>query len=234
MALTVVNKNVEKEKFEVPVTPALPAVESSFLRIIAKILSVIFHPLFIPIYVFVWMHMRFPTEFAGMDEHTFHIRAFGVFWTTAFFPAFVVFILWRLKMIQNIKMESSKERIIPYVATMFFYWWMWYLSRNFTDQALALKFFYFGVFLATVPGLILNNFFKISMHGMAMGGLMAGVLLTVYHYHVFLGMDVTIVTLIAGIVLTARLSLGAHNSFEIYSGFFVGIFSQLIAYWVMM
>lgn len=223
----------EKESFEIPVTPALPAVQSPVLKGIAKVLSYVFHPLFIPIYVFWWMHARFPTEF-GMDEHTFNIRAFGVFWTTAFFPAFVVFILWRLKMIGSIYMNSSKERIIPYVATMFFYWWMWYLSRNFTDQALALKFFYFGIFLATVPGLILNNFFKISMHGMAMGGLFAVVMLTIYSNHLYLGFDMAIVTLIVGMVLTARLSLGAHNSFEVYSGFFVGIVSQLIAYWAMM
>lgn len=233
MALSIVRKE-DKERFEMPVTPALPAVKSSLIKLLAKLLSFFFHPLFIPIYVFVWMHSRFPTQFAGMDDHTFNIRAFGVFWTTAFFPAFVVFILWRLKMISSIRMESSKERIIPYVATMFFYWWMWYLSRNFTDQALALKFFYFGVFLATVPGLILNNFFKISMHGMAMGGLFAGVLLSIYYYHVYLGLDIAIVTLIAGFVLTARLSLGAHNSFEVYMGFFVGILSQLIAYWVML
>ncbi|PZP50452.1 MAG: hypothetical protein DI598_05580 [Pseudopedobacter saltans] len=233
MALTAIRKE-DKEPFEMPVTPALPAVKSPFLKMMAKLLSFVFHPLFIPIYVFVWMYFRFPTQFAGMDQHTFNIRAFGVFWTTAFFPDFVVFILWRLKMISSIKMESSKERIIPYVATMFFYWWMWYLSRNFTDQALALKFFYFGIFLATVPGLILNNFFKISMHGMAMGGLLAAVLLTIYSYHIYLGLDVAVVTIIAGLVLTARLSLGAHNSFEVYTGFFVGVLCQLIAYWVMM
>jgi len=224
----------EKEIFEVPVTPALPAVQSPILKAIAKFLSVVFHPLFIPIYVFFWMHDRFPTEYAGMNGHAFGLRAFGVFWTTAFFPAFVVFILWRLKMIANIRMETSKERIIPYVATMFFYWWMWYLSRNFTDQALALKFFYFGIFLATIPGLILNNFFKISMHGMAMGGLFAGVLLTVFHYHLFLGLDVAVLTIVVGFVLSARLSLGAHNSFEVYMGFFVGVVSQLLAYWLMM
>lgn len=229
-----VAKAKEKDFFEMPVTPVLPAVKSPILKGISKVLSFVFHPLFIPIYVFFWMHERFPTQFPGMDAHTFNVRAFGVFWTTAFFPAFVVFILWRLKMINSIRMNSSKERIIPYVATMFFYWWMWYLSRNFTDQALALKFFYFGIFIATVPGLILNNFFKISMHGMAMGGLCAAVMLTTYYYQLYLGLDVVIVTLIAGLIMTARLSLGAHNSFEVYSGFMVGILSQLIAYWVMM
>ncbi len=233
MPLTVANTE-GKERFEMPVTPALPALQSPVLKGFAKFLSYVFHPLFIPIYVFVWMHQRFPMEFAGMDQHTFNVKAFGVFWTTAFFPAFVVFILWRLKMISSIHMNSSKERIIPYVATMFFYWWMWYLSRNFTDQASALKFFYFGIFLATVPGLILNNFFKISMHGMGMGGFFAVVLLTMYHYHLYLGLDLAIVTLIVGLIMSARLSLGAHNSFELYSGFFVGIVSQLIAYWIMM
>ncbi|MFX9915856.1 hypothetical protein ABTP64_18780, partial [Acinetobacter baumannii] len=80
-----------------------------------------------------------------------------------FFPAFSVFLLYQLKFIENIYLRSQKERIAPYIITMIFYWWMWYLSRNFTDQPEVLRFFFLGIFLSTVVGLIANNFFKISM-----------------------------------------------------------------------
>lgn len=151
---------------------------------------------------------------------------------TAFFPAFSVFLLWRLKFIDNMLLRTQRERVAPYIITMIFYWWMWYLSRNFTDQPIVLKFFYFSIFGATVFGLILNSFFKISMHGMGVGGLLMFVLLTCFYYNTYLGIDIAIVMLITGIVCTARLLLSEHNNFEVYAGLIVGAICQLLSYWI--
>ncbi|GAB3358068.1 hypothetical protein GCM10027566_22370 [Arachidicoccus ginsenosidivorans] len=208
--------------------------QSAVIRILAKVLSYVFHPLFIPTYIFLWMVKRFPYEFIGLEGHELTLREIGVFMTTAFFPAFTVFLLWKLGFAKSMHLRNQKERIIPYIATMIFYWWMWYLSRNFTDQASALKFFYFGIFLATVPGLILNNFVKISMHAMGVGGALAGVILTYLLYQNNYGLDITVITLIAGIVCSARMALSEHSLFEINLGLVIGILCQFIGYWVMM
>lgn len=200
------------------------------LQLVSKLLSWIFHPLFIPTYLFFWLLQRFPYEFSNITEFELFARKITVFWMTAFFPAFSVFLLWRLKFIDSIFLRTSRERIIPYIITMTFYWWMWYLSRNFTDQPVVLKMFFLGIFIATAIGLILNSFFKISMHGMAVGGLAAFVVLTCFFYHQYLGADIAIALLIFGSVPTARLIISSHNIFEIYSGLLVGILSQCIAF----
>src|SRR3954464_3064719 len=154
-----------------------------YLRIPAKIISVLLHPLFFPTYVFFWLTLRFPAQFEGITPFLMLMRKINVFWMTAFFPAFSVFLLWRLKFISNIMLRTQRERVAPYIITMIFYWWMWYLSRNFTDQPVVLKFFYFSIFGATIFGLMLNSFFKISMHGMGVGGLLVFVLLTCFYYN---------------------------------------------------
>ena len=204
----------------------------NFATVTAKIISYIFHPLFIPTYVFFWLLIRFPYQFAGITPMALFARKITVFWMTAFFPAFSVFLLWRLKFIDNIMLRTQKERIAPYMITMIFYWWMWYLSRNFTDQPMVLKFFFLSIFFATILGLVLNNFFKISMHGMGVGGLLVFIIITNFYYHTYLGIDIAIVTLITGIVCTARLILWEHNNFEVYSGLIVGVLCQLIAFLV--
>ena len=203
-------------------------------RVIAKIISVIFHPLFIPTYIFFWLLWRFPAEFAGITPMQLFARKFGVFWMTGFFPAFSVFLLWRLKFIESIQLKTQRERIAPYIITMIFYWWMWYLSRNFTDQPAVLKFFYFGIFLCTVFGLIINSFQKISLHAMGAGGAVACAILTSLYCHVFLGGDIAFITIAAGLTCTARLYAGSHNNNEIYLGFLVGVLCQLMGYAAMM
>ena len=70
---------------------------SLFLTIPAKIISYVFHPLFIPTYVFIFLIYQVPYEFAGITVWQLKMRLFGLFWITAFFPAFAVFLLWRLK-----------------------------------------------------------------------------------------------------------------------------------------
>ncbi len=204
------------------------------IRISAKILSYIFHPLFIPAYIFFWLTIRFPYEFAGISSFEMFTRKFNVIWITAFFPAFAVFLLWRLKFIDSVFLRTQKERIAPYIITMIFYWWMWYLSRNFTDQPSVLKFFYFGIFVATVAGLTLNNFFKISMHAMGVGGGLVCVLLTCFTYHMHLGTDICFATIITGLICTSRLLLNNHYPGDVYMGLFVGAACQLIGYAMMM
>jgi hypothetical protein len=205
-----------------------------YLKVIAKIISYIFHPLFIPTYVFLWLALRFPFEFAGITPTGLMLRKISVFWITAFFPAFSVFLLWRLKFINSIFLKTQNERIIPYIIIMIFYWWMWYLSRNFSDQPMALRFFFLGIFYATVPSLILNNFFKISMHAIGVGAALTFVLLTCFFYQLYLGADIAIITLLAGIVCTSRFIVSDHTNLDVYSGLIVVALCQLIAYWVEM
>lgn len=207
---------------------------SLVLTIPAKIISYVFHPLFIPTYVFFFLIRQVPYEFANITEWQLKMRFFGVFWFTAFFPAFAVFLLWRLKFSDSIFLRTQKERVVPYIISMFFYWWMYYLSRNFTDQPGVLKFFFMGIFVATVVGLILNNYFKISLHAMGIGGALAAIILFAMYYQMSLGISISAVSIIAGIVCTSRFLVSDHTSKEIYTGLFVGIGCQMAAYYFMM
>jgi hypothetical protein len=159
-------------------------------------------------------------------------KEISVFINASFFPAFAVFLLWRLKFIQSIFLRTQKDRVIPYIITMIFYWWMWYLSRSFTDQPIVLKFFFFGIFLTTVFGLIINNFIKISMHAIGAGTFFAFIILTCLYYQTLFGADIAIATFLAGLICTARLMLNHHSTAEIYLGLFVGIICQLLGVWI--
>jgi hypothetical protein len=175
-----------------------------------------------------------PYKFEGITDWQLKMRLFSVFWLTAFFPAFAVFLLWRLKFSESIFLRTQKERIIPYVITMFFYWWMYYLSRNFKDQPIDLKYFYFGIFIATSLGLIINNFIKISLHAIGISGLLMAVFLVSMRYPAVNLIWLLFTILLSSIVVSARMIVSDHTKQELLIGFGVGIFTQLIAYfWVL-
>jgi len=201
------------------------------LRLLAKLVSYVMHPLFIPTYIFILLMYEVPYEFSGITVWQLKMRLFGLFWLTAFFPAFAVFLLWRLKFSESIFLRTQKERIIPFVITMFFYWWMYYLSRNFTDQPVVLKFFFMGIFIASSIGLVCNNFFKISLHGMGMGGALAAVILIPFYYQLPMGIPIAVTAILTGIVCSSRFIVSDHTEKEIYAGLLAGSLCQVGAYY---
>ena len=216
----VVNSNMENNQPKV-------------VKYIAHLLSYVLHPLFIPTYFFLFLMQVLPFEFVGISEWQLNMRLFSVAWLTAFFPAFAVFLLWRLKLSDSIFLRTQKERIIPYVITMFFYWWMYYLSRNFTDQPIALKFFYLGIFVASAIGMTVNNFMKVSLHAMGIAGLTTAVILVSVFYPVNNAVWVLLAVLLTALVISARLVVSDHTKKELIVGLFIGVFTQVAAYlWV--
>ena len=203
------------------------------VKYVAHLLSYVLHPLFIPTYFFLFLMQVLPFEFVGISEWQLKMRLFSVAWLTAFFPAFAVFLLWRLKLSDSIFLRTQKERIIPYVITMFFYWWMYYLSRNFTDQPVALKFFYLGIFVASAIGMTVNNFMKVSLHAMGIAGLTTAVILVSVFYPVHNAVWVLLAVILTALVISARLVVSDHTKKELVVGLFIGVFTQVAAYlWV--
>lgn len=207
--------------------------QSKPVRFFAHVISYVFHPLFIPTYFILYLYQVVPYEFAGITDWKLNLKIFSVFWWTAFLPAFAVFLMWRLKFNNSIFLRTQKERIVPYIIVMFFYWWMYYLSRNFTDQPIALKFFFFGVFISSSIGLIVNNFMKVSLHAMGISALLMAVCLVNFHYPIGELIWVLLTIFIAGLVISARMVVSDHTKNELIIGFVIGIATQLAAYfWV--
>jgi hypothetical protein len=207
--------------------------QPKIVQYIAHLLSYVFHPLFIPTYFFLYLMQVLPFEFVGITDWQLKMRLFSVAWLTAFFPAFAVFLLWRLKLSDSIFLRTQKERIIPYVITMFFYWWMYYLSRNFTDQPIALKFFYLGIFVASAIGMTVNNFMKVSLHAMGIAGLATAIILVSVFYPVNNAIWVLLAVLLTALVISARLVVSDHSKKELIVGLFIGVGTQVAAYlWV--
>ena len=64
-----------------------------------------------------------------------------------------------------------------------------------------------------------------------MGSAMMAVILCSFFYHTPLTEAISIITVLTGIVCTARFIVSNHTNEEVYTGVFVGIICQILAYW---
>lgn len=198
------------------------------LRIAAKIISYIFHPLFIPVYVgwfFIYVLRVFP-QLTDWDK-TKLLISFTVNYTVL--PLVTLLLAKGLGFIQSIYLETQKDRIIPYVATGIFYFWVWYVFKNqsFPKEVVM---FSLAVFIASSAGLMLNSYMKISMHAISAGVVVALLVLLGFMSADNFGPYISVGLLISGIVCTARLLNSDHHPIEVYAGLFIGILAQVAAY----
>ena len=202
---------------------------SRITKLVAHLLSWFFHPLFIPVYVTVFLAYVHPYTFVALSEKGKIFKLIFVFVNTALFPGMAVFLMWRLKFTQSIYLRTQKERIIPYAAAMVFYFWAWYVSRSLQDSEKILTTFLFGSFLTVVAAWMANIYFKISMHAMAVGGMAFFILWVSFSGDGTSGLYPSMVLLIAGMVCTSRMIVSDHRQIEIYAGVVIGILCQALA-----
>jgi hypothetical protein len=132
-----------------------------------------------------------------------------------------------LGFIKSVQLKDQKDRIIPYIATLTWYFWAWMAIRSWTDSPPALVAMIFGAFLSVSVALVLNSFLKISMHAIGIGGLLMFMLLMSFEGAQGVGLPLTLSILIAGMVYTARMMVSDHSDRELSLGFIVGMLCQL-------
>lgn len=198
---------------------------------LAHFFSFMFHPLFIPVIATWFLAYIQPGYFTGISTQDKFLIVIRVAFNTIFYPALTVVLLKALGFIKTIFLKTQRERIIPYVATNIFYFWMFLVFNNQPEVPRVLTSFMFAIFLASSVALIANIYFKISMHALGVGalcGLMLIIVFSGYSFAIFLAAMLTFI--ITGIVCTSRLVVSDHSPFDIYAGLFISILCQLIAF----
>jgi hypothetical protein len=216
--------------YDYPSTEKIDSHPSPILRFFAQFFSVLFHPLLITSFVMAFLIYVHPAVFEGMDTHTKNLRMISVVLYTLFYPGFSLLLAWRLKLIRGISLNNRQDRLVGFIVTMFFYFWTSYVFRNLPDTPPVATHFILGTFLVICATWMCTIFYKVSLHAAAMGGLITFFVLFGREDPYVSGIYIILPILIAGIVCSSRLILGAHNRFEMISGFLAGILAQSIAW----
>lgn len=207
----------------------MPDKQPFIIRSLAQLVSIIFHPLFINGYVAYYLVFMQPGFFDGMNEKAKVFVVIQVIINMIFFPAVAVFLLKATGFIKSVFLKTQKERIIPYIASSIFFFWMYLVFRNQSYIPVRLTAFVFSVFISASAALIANIYFKVSMHAIGVGGLLGFFINIIFRDSSF-GITLPFMTVIfiCGLVLTARLLISDHSVKDVYYGFFMGLFLQLL------
>jgi hypothetical protein len=187
---------------------------------IAKIVSVVFHPLLIPLYGMLIIFTA-PTLFWYIPFKVKKILFLVVVTNNVLIPISLMPFFRNRNIISSWRIETRKERIIPLLSVSLFYSITTYIMFR-LQIPLFIKEYIFSVSLIVLIVTIINFWWKISIHSVGAGSLAGIVIFLSLKMMVPLTWFIIPVILIAGLVLAARLKLNYHNSYEVYFGFLTG------------
>lgn len=195
----------------------------------ARFISIVFHPLLVGVYMGMYMLFINPVYFTYMHPVEKMMSMATIFNNNFIFPVVVVLLMKALGFSKSIYLDTQKERIVPYVASIIFFFWTWYVFYNKPDAPQMMKDMLQGIFYASIIGMVFNIYFKISMHAIGVGGALMLMILVMLNGEMMSGLPLIITVLVSGLVLSSRLVASDHQYGDLIAGFLVGMGSQLLA-----
>lgn len=211
------------------VQPAYNTHPSLLDKIVGYTVSVLLHPLFIPLYVTAFLLYIHPTAFTGFSAYD-KIKTFSIIGiNVVFFPLLSTLLSKAVGFIDSIHLHTRKDRIIPLIASGIFFFWAYLVFKEQHQYPVMLVAFLLGIFLASSAGLMANIFFKVSLHGIGMGGWFGFFLALLMRGELYMAWPLALVIALTGLVTTARLMISSHTPREIYYGIVIGMLTQWVA-----
>jgi hypothetical protein len=118
-------------------------------------------------------------------------------------------------------MESRDERLYPYIITVIFLSLTTYLIWQIHISPIY-YYILLGASLLSIATFLINLFWKISAHTVAMGGVLGIAIALQTVLLIDLLWLIVISLLIGGLVGFARLRVGSHTQSQVYAGYFLG------------
>jgi hypothetical protein len=187
---------------------------------LAKIVSGVFHPLFMPLYGLIIL-LSAPTFLHYLPAEVKNIIFIIMLINNVLIPlALLPFFRYR-NIISSYNIEKRSERIMPLLTTSILYCTTSFIVFRFPIP-FFLKSFIFATSILSILVSMINFLWKISIHSVGAGALAATVFVLSLKMHTPLLWYTIAVILAAGLILTSRLKLNSHNPAQVWVGFLTG------------
>lgn len=188
--------------------------------LLAKITSVIFHPLFMPVYGMIIVFLpASPYGYLPLGVKKLLILIMLV--NNVFLPFALLPFLKHMNFISSWSLSERKERKIPMIITTILYATTSYMIFRF-PVPFFLKTFIFSAFMLSLAVTIINFKWMISVHAAGAGALIAFILILCFRYYASLEGFLLFSIIAGGLVLSSRLLLNVHTPRQVWYGFFLG------------
>jgi hypothetical protein len=186
----------------------------------AKLLSLIFHPLFIPLYGLLIIYSS-PTLFSFISFEVKRIAFVVVAANNVILPLSVASILYSRGAIKSFDARDRSERVLLLSFAVMMYTVTAVLFMKIPVPNLF-KTYFISVAVVTLAMLLITVFYRLSLHSSAIGGLLSLIVFMILLFDIRSAWQLIIVLVLGGAVMSSRLYLKDHSPAEVWAGLLTG------------
>jgi hypothetical protein len=194
---------------------------------VARILSLLLHPVLMPTYalLLIFSLNRYLSYTTTLSTKLALYTV--VVFNTLIMPVFISYLLMKRGYIKSFYMEERHERFVPFISHAVLMIIAYYMLTQLTLPRL----FYLlmlGAIASVIIVVLINFRWKISIHMAGLGGI-TGMLFGLSSLFLLdLRIPIIVSFILAGLLGTARLRMGAHQPSQVYAGFLVGFICEYV------
>jgi len=189
---------------------------------LAKIISIVFHPLLMPVYGLAIIFSA-PTLFGYLPFNVKRLLILIMLVNNVLLPLSLLPFFIHRNIISSWTIIERKERNIPLIMSTLLYCTTTFIIFRFPIPVF-LKSFIFGASILSLIVTVINFWWKISLHSVGAGALISLVLILSLKMLTPLEWYLIPVVIITGLVLSSRLKLNLHTPAQVWIGLFTGFF----------
>ena len=193
---------------------------------LSKFISILLHPMFMPLLALYLTLKSIPSIGFAISPYLNYIYGI-IICSTILLPLMTIFFLIQKGKVSSLEMSNHKERSLPLFRTVIWMCLGFYMLNNILFYAPILKAEIIGAILIILFAAIISKFWKISLHLLAIGGLV-GVFIALQIMFGGVLYLLLILIIISGVLGVARIDQKAHNLAQIYVGFLLGVSVELV------
>jgi hypothetical protein len=192
----------------------------------AKIISIVFHPLMMPVYGMAIIFSA-PTLLGYLPFNVKKLLLLIMLVNNVLLPlSFLPFLIHR-NIITSWAIIERRERNIPLIITGILYCVTSFIIFR-LPIPLFLKSFIFSTAVLSLMVTIINFWWKISLHSVGAGALIGLVLMLSLKMLAPLDLYLISAIIAGGLILSSRLKLNIHNPQQVWIGLFAGFFGLTV------
>ena len=188
----------------------------------AQVISVLGHPLFMPLYAFGLLIYTNP-YINMMITETSKYFTLGILLVFTIILPILTSVLFKLfGLIDSLYMKTAKERRWPFLLTLIWYYMgIQLLTRIYVPQSFLLLMI--GATSIVGVALVITSRWKISIHMLGIGGVIGAIIGISQRFQFDHSILLVALILFAGLTGYARLKTNSHNYRQVYAGFILGL-----------
>ena len=188
---------------------------------IAKLISAFLHPFLMPMATLVVL-LHFDLYLSHrIDVFIYLAMVIGI---NTLAPAFSLWFMYKRKLISDLDIRNRKERVKPFLIVLSYFTLAYILTLEISGIFVPelYRSLMLGLVLSIFVGWLITLKFKISMHMLASGGVLAAILIASIRLDTLDLQWISSIIILGGLLGWSRLYLKAHTYEEVYAGYAVG------------